>query len=268
MKMTGFLLLLCAFVAGVFFGIWMDWSVAKSALSGARDLRYDVQPYLQANLEVHPGDSISLRGPAGGKVSGLQMSFVANPNPCVNQNTSPCVIDPKAPVTAHFFNCTGSSGYSCTDPAIQQSPTGGGSGLDGYSSYSYAKAVKVDFANLMGMAPSPGVEPPPGKPIVDVVATNLTKAILSCDTNGTTVLLNDQGKPIPSPMTPASGQSVFWIGNGPFTFCSNGNPNGPYPPSPGGNPLAQCEVNMSGQSFQYVLQSQSCKNPGSFSIKN
>jgi len=65
MKMTGFCLLLCAFVAGVFFGIWMGLVCCEGVHSRARVTSVRCAALLASEPRSASGDSISLRGPAG-----------------------------------------------------------------------------------------------------------------------------------------------------------------------------------------------------------
>jgi hypothetical protein len=254
--MTGFLLLILAFVAGVFFGIWMDWSAVKNVLAGGRQLQYDVEPYLQANLDVNHGDTLSLVGPDGNPVAGLRMNFNGY-SPC-KAGTSPdkCEIDTTADAGPYYFTCTGSSVYSCPDPAIQQSSTNGGTGLEGYGFY---KALSVDVAHLLGEAPS--IEK---KQIV--VANNAASATastlvayVSCDLlTKTTKLTNQNGSVDYTDLKPDTNQPVFWISPKPFNLTLSSWPAGfcPTPPNGGGNGIkqAQCNDLLAGQSLNYTVQ--------------
>ena len=80
-RRSGWMLLLCVFIVGVFFGIWMDWSAHNA---GGRNLVFQVQDYPMANLLVRSGDWVTLVPPPGGNGEGLLMNFPGGPqyNPC------------------------------------------------------------------------------------------------------------------------------------------------------------------------------------------
>jgi len=59
MKKSVVALLICVFIAGVFFGIWLDWSVWKKT-AGVRKIAFELENYQTANLRVHTGDTIYL----------------------------------------------------------------------------------------------------------------------------------------------------------------------------------------------------------------
>lgn len=245
--MKTILLLLVAFVAGVFAGIWLDWKHK----TGGREIVYQVQDYQRANVEVHPGDTIELVPPPGGNPSGLQMNFVGKLSPCVNQtNPAKCVIDQDAAQGPYFFTCSG-GGYDCPDPGLQQSPTG--------PMENYADVVKADFGvqsepkEKKEKSPVTGVQP----------ATTSVTAIVACDTTDTpniTELLDFNNKPF-NPIPVSSLESVFWISTVPFTmdtskfpagFCTNGNPSGSNVTE------ARCDVkqNAGTETLTYTVQSQ------------
>lgn len=247
--MKTLLLLLFVFVAGVFVGIWMDWSASPA---GGRKFVYQVQNYPMANLLVNGGDTITLVPPAGGNPSGLAMTFVGGYNPCVpGGDPSTCTIDPQASAGPYLFTCSSPNGYSCPDPGIQQSPTGPLAGS------SYSRAVEKDFAHLVGGQLSSGANPAPAPTGVGRPAANAITAYVSC-VNGTTALNDPNGNPLTT-ITASSGQTVFWISPKPFLLntssfpaglCSNGNPG------TGSTQEAQCAVAMSGQNIQYGVQAQ------------
>ncbi len=249
--MKRLLLLLFVFVAGVFVGIWMDWS---ASLAGGRDIVYQVQNYPMANLLVYGGDKITLVPPAGGDGSGLAMSFVGGYNPCLpGVNPATCTIDPEGTPGPYLFNCSSPKGYSCTDPGIQQSPTGPGP----IRNFSYGRAVENDFAHLVGGQHSSGANPAPAQTNVGHPANNAVMAYVSC-VNGTTALNDPSGSPLTT-ITASSGETVYWISPKPFTLstssfpaglCSNGNPGN------GSTTEAQCDIALSGQNIQYGVQAQ------------
>jgi hypothetical protein len=249
--MKTLLLLLFVFVAGVFLGIWMDWSASPA---GGRNFVYQVQNYPMANLLVYGGDKITLVPPAGGDGSGLAMSFVGGYNPCVpGGDPSTCTIDPQASAGPYLFNCSSPKGYSCPDPGIQQSPTGPGP----VTNFSYGRAVEKDFAHLVGGQHSSGANPAPAQPNVAHPATSAITAYVSC-VNGTTALNDPNGNSLTT-ITASSGQTVYWISPKPFTLntssfpaglCSNGNPGN------GNTTEAQCTIALPGQSVQYGVQAQ------------
>ena len=236
---SSLLLFLCVFIAGVFVGIWLDWSAWKKFI-GVQHIVFQVQDYPLANVMVHSGDQISLVPPAGGDGTGLQMSFVGGYIPCTNGvNSNPCVIDAAASIGPYLFTCSSPKGYSCPEPGIQQ----GGSGP--ISNLGYGGFVARDFANLFGIAPNlaPPTEPgPPMMPGSHPAASSVT-AYVSCK-DGTTVLNDPNGNPLPN-INVRVNQTVYWISAKPFTLdtskfapnlCSNGNPGS------GSTQQAQCDV--------------------------
>jgi hypothetical protein len=240
------LLLLCVFIVGVFFGIWMDWSVWKHKV-GVRDIVYQVQNYPMANLVVHAGDKISLVPPAGGHGSGLTMSFVGGYSPCVpGGDPATCTIDAAATAGPYLFTCSSPKGYSCPDPGIQQSPTGP------LVKLSFGRAVERDFAHLFGVRHLSEANPEPAKTNAGHPASSAITAYVSC-LNGTTALNDPNGKSLTT-ITASSGQSVYWISPKPFALntssfpaglCSNGNPGN------GSTQEAQCDIALTGKTIQY-----------------
>jgi len=249
-RSSGWLWLLCVFVAGVFVGIWMDWSAWKHKVGG-HDLVYEVQDYPIANLQVHGGDTIRLVPPPGGNGAGLEMNFVGY-SPCTSGMTAnPCVIEPGAELGPYFFTCSSNAGYSCQDPGVQQSGTGP------VQSTTYAAFVKRDFAHLFGIRPASPPNPGPPKTSGSHPATNALTAYVSCQ-NGATVLQDPNGNPMTTISAP-KGETVFWISPKPFSLdmssapaglCSNGNPGG------SNNYQSQCDVALSGQNVSYKVQAQ------------
>jgi hypothetical protein len=247
--MKTLLLLLFVFVAGVFLGIWMDWSASPA---GGRNFVYQVQNYPMANLLVYGGDTITLVPPAGGDGSGLAMSFVGGYNPCVpGGDPSTCTIDPQASAGPYLVNCSSPKGYSCPDPGIQQSPTGS------FTNFSYGRAVETDFAHLVGGQHSSQANPEPAKTNVGHPATNAVTAYVSC-VNGTTALNDPNGNSLTT-ITASSGETVYWISPKDFTLntssfpaglCSNGNPGS------SSTTEAQCTIALPGQTIQYGVQAQ------------
>jgi hypothetical protein len=244
MKGRSILLLLVFFVAGVFIGIWLDWSGSRH-VTGPREILYEVQNYPKANLEVHPGDKLTLVAP-GGNSSGLQMNFIGY-SPCANgNNQSTCLIDPAANAGPYFFTCSSTpiGGYSCPDPGIQQSPT-----VPEPSGITFGDAVKTDFSHLL----SPAQAPAPSSPQRTIAkgshpATSAVTAYVSCQ-NNTTVLQDLNGNSMSS-ITASKGQSIFWISSRDFTLdtskfpagmCANGNPPGTSVEE------AQCDLGLGDQ---------------------
>ena len=254
---SGWLLMLCVFIAGVFFGIWMDWSAPK-----ARNFVYQVQDYPMANLLVRSGDRITLVPPANGIGTGLVMNFPggAQYSPCEGgasqpRGVNPCVIKKTGLSTGpYLFTCTSPYGYSCEDPGVQQQPTGPIEDL------SYPGFVKADFAHLLGMRRNSVTKPGPSGtagPGTHPAASSVT-AYVSCSDKNTTTLQDPHGKDLTA-ITASKGDSVFWISPVPFSldmssapagFCKNGNPTG------GGPQPARCDLGLSGQTVQYKVQAQ------------
>lgn len=247
--MKTLLLLLFVFVAGVFLGIWMDWSASPA---GGRNFVYQVQNYPMANLLVNGGDTITLVPPEGGNGSGLAMSFVGGYNPCVpGGDSSTCTIDPQASPGPYLFTCSSPNGYSCPDPGIQQSPTGP------LNNFSYGRAVEKDFAHLIGSQHPSGASPAPAQPSAGHAANNSITAYVSC-VNGTTALNDPNGNSLTT-ITASSGETVYWISPKPFTLntssfpaglCSNGNPGN------GSTTEARCAIALPAQTIQYGVQAQ------------
>jgi hypothetical protein len=248
--MKTLLLLLFVFVAGVFVGIWIDWSASPV---GGRNFVYQVQNYPAANLLVNGGDTITLVPPVGGNGSGLAMSFIGGYSPCVPGGADPstCTIDSQASPGPYFFNCASPNGYSCPDPGIQQSPTGPLNNL------SYGRAVEKDFAHLVGGQHSSATNPAPAQPGAGHPATNAVMAYVSC-VNGTTALNDPNGNSLTT-ISASNGATVYWISPKPFTLntssfpaglCSNGNPGS------SSTTEAQCTIALPGQSIQYGVQAQ------------
>jgi hypothetical protein len=219
--MKTILLLIFVFIAGVFFGIWLNWKHK----TGPRQIVYQVQDYQRANVEVFPGDTISLVNP-GGESTGLQMNFVGDLTPCKGKqnHSATCVIDKGAAQGPYFFTCSG-GGYSCPDPGMQQSPTGP---LED----TYADAVETD---LFGVQSAPQESQSKAPTATPQPAASAVTAVVACDTtNNITEVLDLSGNPL-NPIPATSGESVFWISTVPFSldtskfpanFCSNGNPSG------------------------------------------
>jgi len=249
------LLLICVFVAGVFFGIWADWRVMKKRYSH-QNLIYQVQNYPTANLAVYPGDKITLVPPHGGSGDDLQMNFVGYNNPCEDTNPlNPCVIKQTAGIGPYFFTCSSVKyGYTCPDPGIQQTPTIP-------FQFGILKTELIDIVSLAGVnlappapvpAPVAGGHTPP--------ASTAATAYVSCDPGTNKTVLRDlNNNPFPSDtITANKNQTVFWISSQPFTLssttaglCSNSD----FPPS-GSTQETQCDVNLSGQTVSYVVQAQ------------
>jgi hypothetical protein len=245
------MLLLCVFIVGVFFGIWMDWSAWKHKV-GQRDLVFEVQDYPMANLQVHAGDRITLVPPPGGNGNGLLMNFVGY-SPCTSglTPTNPCIVDAEAAAGPYLFTCNSGAGYTCPDPGVQQQPT---SPLEDLS---YPGFVKRDFTHLLGMRRAAVPKPGPSKMAGAHPATSGVTAYVSCQ-NGTTVLQDPNGNSLTT-ITASRNETVFWISARPFSLdmssapaglCSNGNPGS------GNTQQAQCDIALSGQTVQYKVQAQ------------
>jgi hypothetical protein len=251
---SGWMFLACVFIAGVFFGIWMDWSAHKH-LAGGRDFFYQVQDYQMANLMVRSGDRIHLLPPEGGNGAGLLINFLGGPlyNPCENAQAggvNPCVIKAGMAAGGYLFTCNSSQGYSCPDPGIQQQPTGP---IEGKSYHAF---VKTDFSHLFGIRRNLTMNPEPTAAAGTHPAISSVRAYVSCSDKNTTILQDPAGKD-QTIINAAKGDSVFWISPMPFSldlssapagFCTNGNPTG------GGPQPAQCDIGLSGQTVQYKVQ--------------
>lgn len=247
------LLVLCGFLAGVFLGIWLEWSAWKKT-AGVREIAYELENYQMANLRVHAGDTIYLVAPKGGNATGIKMNFVGNV-PCVDQNTpNKCVISDKVPTGAYFFNCDSDNGYTCPDPGIQPSST---YPLD----YTFLGAVEIAF-HLAGVQSAPDEEREPVQTKPAHALNGTVTAILSCDKNNNTALNYRNGQSA-NPMSASLGESVFWLSPPKFTLsglpaglCSNGNPTG----GDGGSP-AECDLDPNYQgskTVNYQAQQDQC----------
>jgi len=245
--LSTFVLLLCVFVAGVFLGIWMDWSAHNK-----RNLNYVLEDYNMANLQVHPGDSLSLV--SGGQATDPKMTFVGGYDPCLpGGKPNTCVIDKNASAGPYIFNCSSANGYACTDPGIQQSPTGPGP----FENFSYGGFVKTDFMHLFGMQRSSTQKHEPVKAPAAPAASSSVSAYVSC-LNGQTALNGPDGGSLTT-IKASVGEAVYWISPKPFTLdtssfppglCSNGNPGG------SGLTQASCVVALGVPGTSYQVQAQ------------
>jgi len=151
---------LCVLIAGVFFGIWMDYStwhnmVAVPAVgAAAQDIHYELVDGNEALLLVHPGDTITLEPEANAaKANNPKMAFKEKNPPCtpyLSGNSEVCNIVAKPTPGPYHFTCSSGGGDTC-DPGIQQSGSAGGIKGLGYMDLGYMGAVKRDFAHLFGM---------------------------------------------------------------------------------------------------------------------
>lgn len=242
---------LCAFLVGVFVGIWMDWSTWRHKV-GQHELFFEVQDYPMANLQVHSGDKITLVPPPGGNGTGLVMNFTGY-SPCASgqNHVNPCVIAPGTAPGPYFFTCSSEAGYTCPDPGVQQSGTGPIYDL------TYPGFVKWDFGHLIGLHPAPVVEPQPPQPTGAHPAINAVTAYVSCQDNAT-VVQDPNGKSLTT-ITAPKGETVFWISPKPFTLDLSSAPSGLCAngvPGNGATNQAQCDVALSGQTVQYKVQAQ------------
>ncbi len=248
MKASILFVLLCVFIAGVFLGIWMDWSVPRH-----QDISYALEDYQMANLQVRPGDKITLLS-SGNFTANPLFDFVGN-SPCVGDQTpvNPCVIKSNLGTGSYFYTCkTDSSNDFCPDPGVQPSPTGPGP-FSGYW-----RTVARDFRLAGAAGPPAETGKPDGAKAGPAVPTPL-RTFVYCN-SGTTVLLGQDHKPLTT-ITAAVGQSVFWISSNPFSLTTTSYPDGLCSggnPTESGQPTVQCAVNMSKQSMQYTVQAQSC----------
>lgn len=250
MKVRLVLLLLIVFAAGVVFGIWLNW---KHQIGG-RQIVFQLQNYNSANLEVVDGDSVSLETPAGNS-TGLQMGFVGGLSPCSTwKDGATCIIGKNPANRPYFFTCSG-SGYSCSDPALQQSST---------TPIGFSDTVKMDIFGDQ-FAPQQKKQPPPVT--TDHAAASSVIAIPACNTSVTpniTEVLDRNNNPL-NPIPATSNESVFWTSSVPFSidtskfpsnFCTNGNPSG-------SNLIeAECDIAQYKGSITltYTVQSQTSPN--------
>lgn len=249
MKASILIALLCGLIAGVFLGIWMDWSTPRH-----QHITYQLQNYPQANLQVYPGDQITLAR-TDGTTDDLQMNF-GGLSPCANQQPSnPCVIAADVLPGPYNFICNSgsSNANSCPDPGIQPSPTGPG------PLFGFGRAVSMDISHLFGVrqhipVKSGKAAQPQGPSSTD--ATAIT-AFVSCP-NGTTELRDRNQKPLTS-ITALVGETVYWVSPLPFSMTTTSFPAGLCKMgNPGGSNLhnVSCEVTMPVQNLQYSVQAQ------------
>jgi hypothetical protein len=119
MKASILFLLLCVFLFGVFVGIWLDWRATKDQ---SQAFVYQLQPWGSADLNVKPGDSVTLVEP-GVSMKDLGLDFNGL-SPCENQNPSnPCKVRDGVATSSYSFGCDvkGVNGNACPDPVIQPS---------------------------------------------------------------------------------------------------------------------------------------------------
>lgn len=260
--MRVFLLLLCVFVAGVFVGIWLDWSAPKPG----RSITYVVEPNQQANLKVFAGDQIQLADGTG-KQTDWMVSFLGD-SPCVGATNpatpvSLCKIAPNLDARSSYaFACTSGNESGCPDPGIQPSST---------------TPINFGYWTQVGLALHlTNVQLPPvvtGGPRVEkAVATSTSptyQAWVYCNPQTKLMsVLDTNGDPV-TDIAVSNGQTVNWGGTYPFTlaatnyhdgFCSGGKPdvtNQRY---------AQCVVNQSKQMMKYTVQSQTCNTLDGLSV--
>ena len=259
MKKSIIALLVGVFIAGVFIGIWIDWSAWKTT-ARVRQIAYELDDSQVASLRVHTGDTISIVTAEDGSATDPGMKFVANNVPCEDPKTpNTCVISANAKHIPYFFNCTSANGVGCADPGIQPS-------LINPLDFSFAGTVKTDFSQLVGIksAPREQLKPPPANAAHAPIKT--TTAIIGCseDTVPTTTLSfrNDSSA---NAMPVSLGESVFWFGSSSFTIsglpndlCKKGNPSGTNDSG-----RAKCDIDPSftvpaSKTVSYQVQQSQC----------
>jgi len=253
------LLLICVFIAGVFFGIWITWRVWKEKAK-MQHLVYDLRDNHVANLEVHTGDTITLK--SGGKATNPTIKVVGQYPLCTKGGRpDTCTIDPSSVKGPYHFACTSGNGIDCPDPGVQQSGSNGG--LEGYFEF-----AGTNLADLFGMRSSFVETPDTAKPATARPAFSSVTVYVSCG-NNTPELDDVNGYPL-TDMTVTRGQTVFWESPIAFTLtttnswasvCSNGTPGSANVTQ------AECDTSttLSPQNrFPYVVTvnaSSTCSNP-------
>jgi len=279
------LLSFCLLAAGTFIGIWADWSEWLSVPAGrgingpiyltidtslGRDLEYEVGGYGTANLVVHKNDEIYLTQSNG--VAGATMNFLGGNAPCAEGNgATTCTIVDARP-GPYYFSCNSSTGYSCPDPGIQQTPTQG-PGKEKAPTLQLAIVRDISyifggqtFAETHPPVAHPGTNPSPvspvgpitppvtvpsatGKPIGGYVVCNASK---KTEVNQ----LNANDPPPDSPITAKTGQQISWVSPDTFTLAWI-DPGLCAVPKPGGSPAneAQCTVAPSSGTYRYTATS-------------
>jgi len=155
MKGRSILSHVCVLIAGVFLGIWMDYSAwhnkvgVAGAVVGGRDLKYELTDNNEALLKVYLNDKITLEpGDSAKNAKNPKIKFKEMSSPCINGITNPCTIADTAANVPFHFTCSSDGGDIC-DPAIQQSGSSGRP-LGILNNLSYPGAVKRAFASLIG----------------------------------------------------------------------------------------------------------------------
>jgi hypothetical protein len=232
MKGLWFLLLLCVFAAGVFLGIWIDRSAHKG-----RNIAYLVTDYQTANLQVRPGDQLSLLDRSGKPKGNLVMDFIGNSACDKNQNgVNSCLLKTPLGTGSYYFACEATpGGPDLCDPGIQQQPT---TTTEGKS------AEPLPFTG-------PAI-----------------RAIVSCNpqisnTTGLNVLGQNGSNSINAP----KGQAIFWTSSDAFSFTQNdfpakfcGNPDGSGNPVEISDSEYECVVQQNTGTLSYSVQQPTCQS--------
>jgi hypothetical protein len=226
---------LCLLVVGILGGIWMLWSAPNS-----RNLKYVVEPYPRANLQVSPNEKINLED---GTEQGISwtLSFVGTV-PCLEgNNVNPCTLKPKLGKGSYFFNCTSSqvAGNGCPDPGIQPSPTTGPIELGYWATL--AKAFRLGGAQAIKTGgPGNGKAPAP------VAPTSSEMAIVSCNTSNNVTIVQDASGDDRTTIHASNNEAVYWTGSDPFTLSPISYPSnfcGSSPPKVDNDGVnAECTV--------------------------
>lgn len=239
---------LCAFIVGILAGIWLDMSVSQQRIAD-RHLVFEVQPYQMANLQVHPGDTLSLAIPRGGTGSAA-INWIGN-NPCVNGGSgASCTIGSTVATGPYFFNCA-SQNYSCPEPGVQQGPAPPG------LKTSYGEMVVKDFAHLFGISGHHYAHPPqPPTPTTGGPgpADNSITAIASC-TGGVAKLQDPNGNDL-TLITAPVGETVYWIDPNRFSVNLSSAPAGlcaGVNPGTGIVTDAKCPIALAKQDVHYTI---------------
>jgi hypothetical protein len=249
----------------VFFGIWMDWSTWVSHF-GTHDFFYRVEKYGLANLVAHKNDTIHLIQPDG-KPGSLQMNFPSGVAPCVEgDGNNTCTIN--TATGPYFFSCSSADGYSCPDPGIDPSPSGGP--VLPLGAPPFPRMVKLDFRHLFGAPISFNASAPgglAGSGISNGGGGTTKKA--AATTNGpiVTVLCNPKTSvtvvdPVNPPGSPdqinaSTGQTITWVAPEDFTLDFSKSPHLCKSAPSGGGPgsPASCTIAAGTGTYYYTAAS-------------
>lgn len=241
-KWRRWLLPVCAFAVGALMGIWRDWYAHKH-----QNIVYVVTDYKIPELDVHPGDQITLLG-SDAKAAGPAMDFVGN-SPCKTKkpHSNTCEIDSNVKQGSYFFTCASGQADAdeCPDPGIHPSPMPPGG--------SFTNWVAMDFFLPVAQLP---VKTGGGPPLA--AGPTPLRAYVYCDPDTKTTALQDEHHRPMSSMQAWMGLPVFWISSDNFTLSTSTPQFCAKDPNVNGVSKSSCIVNESGQTMTYTVTASSC----------